>query len=310
MFLLYWGFCSSAYYWGGYCPPGRALLPVVCIMALFVAGALAWGKTSSSVSVHRALLFFSLGITYLCARDPKLLYHESLSLFVVVGTPVSNFLNSISNSFFNFQLLVPSLLNKYYLTWRPLIFWLLGLFLICFFFLRKAKKATHPTGTHGKPVIVVFLISMLFVAYTFFDIQIDKANQYKAKSYKLYFEDTNNFGQELSGYWTKGRMATEILLKTDFNVSNVSVKLSSPVPGKTKIRVGRSRQSVLRNRTEGLEQTLNFPSPVGFPLQDGYLYSIRVQEDGGFYPFQLDPRSQDNRFLGVFVEIAVEPDKK
>jgi len=309
MFLLYLGFCSLAYYWGGYCPPGRALSPIVFFMALFMAGALAWGKTPSSVSIHRILLLLSLGITFLCAKDPKLLYHEFLSFLVVLSKAYSNLMNSLSNSFVNFRILVPSLVNKYHLTWTPLIFWLLGFFIICFLFLRKEKKTSSATGNLRKPTIAVFIISLLLTAYTFFDIHIDKVDQFKTKPYKLYFQDTNNFGQELSGFWAKGEIATEILIKTDFPVSNIVVKLSSPAPGKTKIRVGRSKQSILRNRTEGQEKTLSFPSPVGFPMRDGYLYSIRVQEDGGFYPFRLDPNVKDNRFLGVFVEIAVEPDK-
>jgi hypothetical protein len=279
-------------------------------MALFMAGALAWGKTPSSVFIHRALLFLSLGITYLCAKDPNLLYHESLSLFVVVGASLSNFLSSLSNSFLNFQILLPSLLNKYYLTWTPLIFWLLGFFLISILFLKKGKTTDHSAGNLRKPMIAVFLISILLIVYTFFDIHIDKADLFNGKPYRLYFQDTNNFGQELSGFWTKGQTETEVLIETDFIVSNISVKLSSPAPGKTKIRVGRSRRSALKNRTKGMEQTLYFPSPVGFPMRNGYLYSIRVQEDGGFHPFKLDPRSQDNRFLGVFVEVSVTLDKQ
>jgi hypothetical protein len=184
---------------------------------------------------------------------------------------------------------------------------MLGLSLICVPFLKKGKKIFDPTGRLRKPQIAVFLISLLLIAYTFFDIRIDEAIHFESKPYKLYFQDTNNFGQELSGFWTLGQKATEILIKTDIEVSNISVKLSSPVPGKTKVRVGRSRQSPSRNRTEGPEHTLHFPFPAGFPTRDGYLYSIRIQEAGGFYPFRLDPGNQDNRFLGVYVEIVIEP---
>jgi hypothetical protein len=310
MFLLYWGFCSLAYYWGGYCPPGRPLLPVLFIMALFVAGALAWGKNKYSVSIYRALLFLSLGITFLCAKDPKLLYQEFLSVFVVQGETYSNLMNSFSNSVVNLRILVASLVNKDHLMWTPLIFWLMGFILICLLFLRKEKRNIYANGDLRKPVIAVFFISALLIAYTFFDIHLNKAYLFKNKPYKLYFQDTNNFGQELVGFWTRGQMATEILIKTDFDVSNIKVKLSSPIPGKATIRVGRSRQSVPRSRIEGQKKTLTFPSPVGFPLRDGYLYSIRAQEDSGFYPYRLNPRIQDNRFLGVYVEIAVEPYKK
>jgi hypothetical protein len=310
MFLLYWGFCSMAYYWGGYCPPGRTLLPVMFILALFMAGALAWGKNPYSVSIHRVLLFLSLGITFLCARNPKLLYDESLSLFLFQSKIYSNLMNSLSNSVVNLRIHVPSLINKEQFMWTPLIFWLLACVLICFLFLKNWKKAFTTQGNLSKPVIAVSIISTLLIAYTFFNIHLDRAYRFKNKPYELYFQDTNNFGQELEGFWTKGQIASEILMKTDKRASEIRVKLSSPAPGKATTRVGRAKQSALRGRIEGQEKTLIFPSPVGFPWGDGYLYSIRIQEDRGFHPYQLDPRVEDNRFLGVFVEIAVDSDKK
>jgi hypothetical protein len=61
---------------------------------------------------------------------------------------------------------------------------------------------------------------------------------------------------------------------------------------------------------EGQEQTLRFTSPVGFPWKGGHIYSIRVKEKRGFVPYQRHPEVQDNRFLGVFVDIAVTLEKK
>lgn len=309
IFLLYWGFCSSAYYWGGYCPPGRALLPVIFILALFIAGALAWGKNPHSVSIHRGLLFLSLGTAFLCAKDPMLLYHEFLSRFVLLGDAYSNLMNSLSNSVLNPRILVPSLIDKNHILWAPLIFWLLAFVLICFLFLKKEKKVPAPHEEINKPVLAVYILSVLLIAYTFFDIHLGRAYVFKNKPYALYFQDTNNFGQELEGFWTKGREATEILIKADIRASAIHVRLSSPAPGKATIRVGRMKQSAPRGLTEGQEKTLTLSSPVGFPWKGGYLYCIRVKEDRGFHPHRLDSKVQDNRFLGVFVEIAVETDQ-
>ena len=307
--FLYFAFCSFAYYWGGYCPPGRTLLPVLWILALFMAVALAWGKNRYSVSIHRALLFLSLGITFICAKAPRLLYQEDLS---VTGSPsgtYSNLLTSLSNSVVNLRILVPSLIYKDHIVWVPLIFWLLALVLICIVFLKKETKTTLTFRELRKPVLAVFLFSALLIAYTFFDIHLESAHVLTGKSYTFYFQDTNNFGQELEGFWTRGQMASEILVKTDTRASEIRVKLSSPAPGKAEIRVGRAKHSAPRGRIEGQEKTLAFPYPVGFPWKGGYIYSIRVKEDRGFHPYRLDPKVQDNRFLGVFVEIDVEPDK-
>ena len=307
MFLLYWCFCSLAYYWGGYCPPGRALLPVTFILALFMAGALAWGKNPYSLFIQRVFLFFSLGLAFLCAKNPRLLYHESL--FDPITEPYSNLLNSFSNSVVNLRILVPSMINKEQFMWTPLIIWLLVCVLICILFLKKKKKAFSTRGVLRKPVVAVSIISGLLIAYTFFNIHLDRAFLFKNKPYELYFQNTNNFGQELEGFWTLGQMASEILVKTDTRAAEIRLKLSSPAPGNAEIRVGRAIQSAHRSHIEGQEKTLTFQSPVGFPWKGGYLYCIRAKDDHGFYPYRLDPKVQDNRFLGVFIEIDVESNK-
>lgn len=306
IFLLYWGFCSLFYYFGGYCPPGRALLPVTFILALFLAGAFAWGKNRYSIPIQRALLFLSLGISYLCAKDPNLLYHDFLSVYAPLHVTHSNLLNSLSNSIINFQLLVPSLAYPNQLIWVPLVFWMLVIVLFCLLFLKKEKPASPIQRDLKKSVCFVFLLSTLLTAYTFFDIHLDKAYHFENKPYQLYFQDVNNYGQELGGFWTRGQRASEVLVKTDARVSQISVKLSSPAPGKATIRVGREKRSAPRGRLEGKEKTLTFHNPAGFPLKDGFLYTVRIQEDRGFHPYRLNPEVVDNRFLGVFVEILVE----
>jgi hypothetical protein len=310
MFFLYWGFCSSAYYWGGYCPPGRVLLPVVFILAFFVAAALTWGNKSFTLSVWRILIFLSLGIAFICVRNPRQLYHEELTAIDSLGGIYSNLLTSLSNSFVNFRILVPSLVNSHQILWTPLIFWMSALLLFCFLFLKKENKAFFAQRGLGNPIMAVFLLSILLVAYTFFDIHLDRAHLFKDKPYKLYFQDTSNFGQELDGFWTQGQEATEILVETETRASKIQVKLSSPMPGRAAVRVGRKKHLISHSLKEGQKQTLSVPDPVGFPLRSGYLYSIRIQEHNGFHPFRLDPGTQDSRFLGVFVEIDVELDKK
>ncbi len=310
MFLLYGIFCSLAYYWGGYCPPGRTLLPVTFILALFMAGALAWGEKKYSIPTQRILLFLSLGIAFICARDPKLLYHESLSDFNPLGGPYSNLLTSLSNSFVNLRVVAPALTVIDQIVWTPIIFWVLAIAFICFVFLRKENEPSSVHGDFRKSVFAVYLFSALFLVYTFFDIHLERVYVFPEQPYALYFQDANNFGPELGGFWTLGQMTSEILIKTDTRASEIRVKLSSPAPGSASARVGRAKQSASRSGIEAHEQTLSFPSPVGFPWKGGYLYSICVKEERGFHPFRLDPKVQDNRFLGVFVEIAVEMDEK
>lgn len=310
IFILYWGFCSLAYYTGGYCPPGRTLLPVLWILALFMAAAIAWGKNSCSIPVQRLLLFSSIGVSIIGAKNPMLLYHQGLAAFLNPSGRYSNLLNSLSNTFVNFRITVPSLINRDFILWTPLIFWMMALAFFCVIHLKKERASSSVQMALKKPLIVVMFFSILYLAYTFFDIHLDRAFIFRDKPYMLFFQDTHNFGQELQGFWTKGRNASEVLVKTDTQASEIRVKLSSPAPGKATIRVGREKRTVPRSPMEGQEKTLIFPSPVGFPWKGGDIYSIRVKENSGFSPYQLDPKVQDNRFLGIFVEIDVELRKK
>lgn len=307
--FLYWGFCSLAYYWGGYCPPGRTLLPVVWIVALFMAEAFTWGKNKGSIIARRGLLFLSFGITFICAKHPEFLYHEELSGSLNPSGVYSKLLTSFSNSIVNFRNVVPSLINKERILWMPMLYWLLALVFVCFLSLKKEDKALPVHSDLKKPVFGVFLLAALFVAYTFFNIHLEHANDFKEKQYTLYFQDDNNFGSELGGFWTRGQRKADILIWTDYCASEIRVKLSSPIPGKAKVRVGKIAQSSTRSRLGYQGKTLVFPSPVGFPWRGGHLYSIGIQEERGFYPYRLDPKVQDNRFLGVFVEIEAEQDK-
>jgi hypothetical protein len=308
--FVYWGFCSLAYYWGGYCPPGRTLLPVLWIIALFLAGALAWGKNKHSVPAQRILLFLSLVIAFISAKDPRILYHEESTSFLYPSGTYGNLWTSLSNSIVDLRLLTPSLIDRDHIVWTPLISWVIALVLLCYLFLKKEKSCASADGSLNKPVISVFLLSALFIAYTFLDIHLERALTFRDQPYTLYFQDSNNFGQELQGFWTRGRQASEVLVKTDTPASEIRVTLLSPAPGKATLRVGRVKRSVPRGRLEGQDKTLHFPSPEGFPWKGGHLYSIWVKEDRGFSPYELDPEVQDNRSLGVFVKIAVETDKK
>jgi hypothetical protein len=310
VFLLHWGSCAWAYYWWGYIPPGRALLPVVFIMALFMAGSLAWGKNRCSVSLSRILLFMSFGIAFLCTKYPELLYHEFLSHYTNLSPAFSKLMTSLSNSLINFRLFVPSLIKKTQILWAPLILWLMGFFCVCLLYLKKEKTALYTNERLRKPIIAVFTMSTLFIVYTFFDIHLGQANFYTNRPYELYFQDNNNFGQELQGFWTKGRKSSEVLVKTPIRASEIRVRLLSPAEGEATVRVGREKRSIPRGRIEGQEKALHFTSPVGFPWKGGHIYNIRVKEKRGFVPYQRDPEVQDNRFLGVFVDIAVTLEKK
>lgn len=307
IFSLYWAFCSLGYYWGGYCPPGRTLLPVLWIMALLMAYAFAKNRNRKSIIITKILILLSFLMTLIFANNPKLLYHENLSFSWSQNGIFSNFLTSISNFFIDFKKVVPTLASKENFSWIPLILWIFVATIITFTFLNKKKtrgqiKSVIKINTH---LTYVLILSMSIITYMFFNIHLDDKHFYKNRTYQLYFQDKNNYGKELDGFWTKGKSTTEVLVKSLGRASEISLSLSSRVGGKTIIQVGRFKRTINLNKGNRLKKTVTFPSPVGFPWKGEYLYYIKIKEDKGFIPNKLDSRIKDNRFLGVFIQTEV-----
>lgn len=307
IFSLYWAFCSLGYYWGGYCPPGRTLLPVLWIMALLMAYAFAKNRNRKSIIITKILILLSFLMTLIFVNNPKLLYHENLSFSWSQNGIFSNFLTSISNFFIDFKKVVPTLASKENFSWIPLILWIFAAISITFIFLNKKKtrgqiKSVVKINTH---LTYVLILSMSVITYMFFNIHLDDKHFYKNRTYQLYFQDENNYGKELDGFWTKGKSTTEVLVKSPGKASEISLSLSSRVGGKTIIQVGRLKRTINLNKGNRFKKTVAFASPVGFPWKGEYLYHIKIKEDKGFIPNKLDSRTKDNRFLGVFIQTEV-----
>ena len=80
LFSVFWAFCSLTYfYWGGYSPPARPLLPVLWILALFMAGAFAFSRDHPSLVVRNVLVAIGFFMAAVFIRNPGLLFHESLT---------------------------------------------------------------------------------------------------------------------------------------------------------------------------------------------------------------------------------------
>ncbi|MGB8952007.1 MAG: hypothetical protein WCC06_04995 [Candidatus Aminicenantales bacterium] len=92
------------------------------------------------------------------------------------------------------------------------------------------------------------------------------------------------------------------MIHTPRKAKRISLTVASPVVHQAEVRVGRQE----RRARISPEERWTVLSPVGFPWKGGYLYSVRVRNSSGFYPFRLERDSTDNRFLGVFVKIEPE----
>jgi hypothetical protein len=305
--ILYWAFCSLSYYWGGYSPPGRTLLPVLWIFGVFMGAATIFsGRKKPFVIIHILTGFTILNATLL-ARNTRHLFHENLSFPWAEPGKVSNILNSLSNAFIDFTRIVPSLSSQEGITWLPLIGWLLVFLLIACAFLRRKRVPEEGISRIGisAPLGLVFVVSILVVGCSFFGIRLEGEKSYPIGGGRVYFQDENTFGPELDGFWTKGGRSAEIILKSPKKAASIDVNLVQPEAGMTVVRAGNEIRLVARKNRKGADIQLVFPEPVGFVWKGDHFYSIKIKERGGFVPSKWDDQSSDRRYLGAFVKVRV-----
>jgi hypothetical protein len=304
VFSVY-GVFSAYYYWGGFCPPGRPLIPILWILALFLVVALQQNRTRIRDAIIRATAGLSFLVAWVALRNPWILYHEDISSDYTGKALGSNLFRMISNSFVDFQKWIPYFFRTDPVNLIPLIFWTACTILIVAIYITKnEKKETRSFSTKlGIQTMIVFFVSLLVLTYIFFDIHLERKEVYQSQDTTLYFQDDNNYGKELEGFWTKGKSQTSVLLASQRPAEAIRITIHGLVEGRTTIRVGPAEKKIRRSKTQGLGGEVSFSGPVGFRLGKDYLYMITISDTSGFYPYRLDKSAQDNRYLGVFVKI-------
>jgi hypothetical protein len=306
LMVVYWGLYAWSRAQEGYCPPGRHLLAIFWIAALFTAVAMTEAKGRWPPRLIKACLALNGLVVALTISDPRLLYHHPARFTALPQAQRSHLLSTLSNSLVDFRKLVPSFADAQRIAWAPLIFFAGVIALVTAVFLIR-KPPTHPRkGAWPLSCYsgLILMLSVIVLAYVFFDIQLEEPVNFPQHGYTLYFQDTNNHGPELDGFWTKGGQRTEVLIEAKSPLSSLEVAVGSQVPGKTRVNVGGRHRVAVRKDPAQLSTSLNFPSPPGFPWKGGYLYSVTVYDPVVFVPVARDPRKPDNRRLGVFVRIT------
>jgi hypothetical protein len=300
----FWIF-SANYYWGGYCPPGRPLIPVLWIWGLFLAAALAEKQNGFRKMVTSAGVVLSLAIVWTGLRDPWILYHDRYGSDLRGEFLFSNLTRTLSNSFVEFYDIIPSLRELEAFNWLTLIIWIIVVCGINVLFINKRNSETkrrHPFKITGH-LCFVFLVSLLLFTYVFFDIHLENKEVFSEQNYELYFQDDNHFGKEVGGFWTKGERTARVILKSPHPLSSLELTLKSSVGGTTTVQAGSIKKKIKRTKSTGFSKKVAFPPIKGFPMKKGYLTMITIADSSGFVPFQLDRNVKDNRYLGVFVQI-------
>jgi len=304
--LVFWVFVSWSNVLSAYCPPGRHILSIFWIVALFAAAALGQDQCRLRTVIKSAGITLSFMVVFLILRDPRLLYHSPSILFEYQKAIYSQLLVSLSNTFVDLRGFIPSFYDPKNFDWIPLTAWILFAALLVYIFLKKGKtREPRPLRSLVFHVSYVRAISVFVLVYIFFNIHLDERAVFKEQDFMLYFQDKNQYGQELDGYWTKAGEKASVLLYSSDRLSSITVDLSSEIRGTTSLSVDRFNRDVIRGKDRYHTASQTFSQPTGFPWKGGYFYSIDVLDSGDFVPFQLDKSVKDNRHLGVFVRIAV-----
>jgi hypothetical protein len=310
LFSVFWAFCSLNYfYWGGHCPPGRPLLPVLWIPALFMAGAFTFSRNRVASVVRDVLLAVGFFIAAVFIQNPRLLFHDSLSsprASLALGMD-SQFLAKFSNIVIDWRTLVPSLSSPLSenVDWIPLLIWIPAVLGVAALFLLSQKPGA-PESPHRSlrvHLCAVALLSVFLIANASLDIRLEKEPILKGSDYEVFAQDENTYPVELGGFWVKGKSKADLIIRTPQPAVKFRLSLTSPVEGKARVRLARETKQVERKWRSSPEQSIVFSSARGFPWKGSILYRLRIEEDGGFFPSKIDPDSQDKRFLGVFVRI-------
>ncbi len=307
LLLIFWAFVSWSNVLSAYCPPGRHMLSIFWILALFAASALGQDHSRLGAVIKSIGIALSFVVVFLTLRDPRLLYHSPNILFEYKKAIYSQLLASLSNTFVDLRGLIPSFYDPKKIDWIPLAAWIIFTVLLAFIFLKKGKVQDQPQPLHSLVfhVSYVSVISVLVLVYIFFNIQLDDPVVFKEQDCVLYFQNENHYGKELDGFWTKGGQKASVLLYSADRLSSITVDLSSEISGTTSLSVDRFKSKVNRGRDRYHTASQTFLKPTGFPWKGGYFYAIDVYDSHEFVPFQRDRSVRDNRHLGVFVRIAV-----
>ena len=307
LFAVYWAQAAFSRVWGGYCPPGRLMLPVVWVLALCVAEAFAAAKSR----VRSAILAGTTGLAFAAAfvglSNPRMLYSENISTVLSGPETFSKLLASLANSLVDPRLWVPSFANWEALTAPATAAWFLAAAAAAIVFARNGKRGPPgPYRSFGVCVhaAVVFGLALAVVGYAFFDVRTDKTSPLDGGGVEVLFQDGNAYGMEPGGFWTKGGRGATVLIKAPRRLSRISLVFSSPVAGRTTVRSGMSERLLVRAGRNQPPAPADFDAPVGCRFGDRYLYSLWIRDSASFVPFKLDRRVGDDRTLGVLVSIS------
>lgn len=306
--VVIWIFHALLNFRQGHNPPGRPLLTVVPLLALFAAGALTWAKSRAAQNLFRILVVLTVLLALVSLWHPQLLFHEGLSSETWNHDTQAQLLTRYSIAGIDFSRWVPNLVFLPRFSWIVLGLWLAALAIISMVILKKEPASVDCTSPRRltRHLAGVFTLSLFLAFHHAFDVHLDAQKSLAGNGYAAYFQDDNIYGGEKDGFWTRGNCRTEVALHSSARLKRLHLELTSRVPLGVTVRLG-SRIMIVRSQSrERFNAVFHVRPEGGKPWKRGYLYLLRFQVVGGFVPAGIDPQSTDRRHLGLFIRIAVD----
>ncbi|MHB8095457.1 MAG: hypothetical protein ACYDH0_11015 [Candidatus Aminicenantales bacterium] len=309
LFVAFWALNAAYRVWGGHCPPGRLLVPVIWIPGVFLAVVFSAGKSR----MRNAILCGTIGLSAATALagilEPRLFYYDNLYAAFPGPDTFNKLLSSLSNSMIDFRNWAPSFDNWKALMSPATASWLIAAAIAVFIFARRSGTEAAPARRFSAAghAAVILALSIAILGYAFFNVRTGQRAPL-AGGVEVLFQDENTHGMEPVGFWTRGTSAATVLIRAPERLSRIRVVLASPVAGRTSVQAGMAERAVVRPEKNAPPATIEFLSPVGFHRPDGYYYSLRIRDSSSFVPYQLDNRVGDNRTLGVQVSLGTDQD--
>jgi hypothetical protein len=292
-------------------PPTRPLVAIIWIFALLMAAGFKICNNSFGKKLRKILLFISFMIALLLTIYPDTLYQN-----IVKNTMESSKLYSkLSNLYFDFPKMLPSLLDLDTLGWKAIVFWLvisIAVIFCLFYICLKKKPIREENEVDNYSISLTFAMIVLFICIILFclfpRINVNRLAYMEFvgnKGFKVYSLEGNIYGPELDGIWIKGEKEARLLVQAPCKIKSIRLEFQSPISQSAKIGTA----DYLRSMEIDLygNSTFILLLPEHFSYKKSWLYVVNIRPKSGFYPRKLIARSVDSRYLGVFLKLKPIP---
>ena len=205
--------------------------------------------------------------------------------------------------------------NRYFLSLYPVLFFLLPAGVSWWTsvaalagFAVTAPLLAHPIASslepwhnveHGIPRVLPVEVTLADNLPVRLDLNRSRLDLDGALPYEM---DENAFlPEETKRFWVAGAARAEMILRTDRSIEKATLQLHSAVANHVRVTLGRASAEI-DLAPEGNGTVVLEPGPGVVYKGGSRAYVFTVTTTNGFVPAELDPKSRDRRFLGVFIE--------